>query len=73
MGCASRLPHRTTRRLETIAALRSLSGLQDALPEEDKQEIYYRLGQYTRQLNHIRGERFGYYGQPDRQTGRKLV
>ena len=45
----------------------SLSGLQDALPEEDKQEIYYRLGQYTRQLNHIRGERFGYYGQPDRQ------
>ncbi len=45
----------------------SLSTLQDALPEEDKQEINYRLGQYTRQLNHIKGERFGYYAQPDRQ------
>lgn len=45
----------------------SLSCLQDTLPETDKQEIYYRLGQYTRQLNHIQGERFGYYGQPHRQ------
>lgn len=45
----------------------SLSGLQDTLPEEQKQEIYRQLGQYTRQLNQIRGERFGYYGQPDRQ------
>lgn len=45
----------------------SLSTLQDALPEEEKQEIYYRLGQYTRQLNCIEGERFGYYAQPDRQ------
>lgn len=45
----------------------SLSSLQDALPEEDRQEINYRLGQYTRQLNSIEGERFGYYAQPDRQ------
>lgn len=45
----------------------SLSSLQDALAEEDKQKIYYRLGEYTRQLNCIQGERFGYYGQPKRQ------
>ena len=45
----------------------SLSRLQDTLPEREKQEIYYRLGQYTRQLNHIEGERFGYYAQLDRQ------
>ncbi|MDE5893648.1 MAG: aminoglycoside phosphotransferase family protein [Acetatifactor sp.] len=45
----------------------SLSSLQDALSEEEKQGIYYRLGQYTRQLNGIEGERFGYYAQPDRQ------
>lgn len=45
----------------------SLSSLQDALPEGEKQEIYYRMGQYTRQLNCIEGERFGYYAQPDRQ------
>ena len=45
----------------------SLSTLQDALSEEGKQGIYYRLGQYTRQLNGIEGERFGYYAQPDRQ------
>lgn len=47
----------------------SLSSLQDALPEGHKQEIYYQLGQYTRQLNHIEGERFGYYAQPERQGG----
>ncbi len=45
----------------------SLSSLRDSLPEERKQEIYRQLGQYTRQLNQIQGERFGYYGQPDRQ------
>lgn len=45
----------------------SLCSLQDALPEEEKQEIYYRMGQYTRQLNGIEGERFGYYAQSDRQ------
>lgn len=45
----------------------SLSSMQDALPEGEKQEIYYRLGQYTRQLNQITGEKFGYYAQPDRQ------
>lgn len=45
----------------------SLSTLQDALTEEEKRGIYYRLGQYTRQLNGIEGERFGYYAQPDRQ------
>lgn len=47
----------------------SLSGLQDTLPKEQKQEIYRQLGQYTRQLNRIEGERFGYYAQPDRQGG----
>ena len=46
----------------------SLSSMQDALPEKEKQEIYYRLGQYTRQLNQITGERFGYYAQSDRQS-----
>lgn len=45
----------------------SLSSLQDVLAQEDKQMIYYRLGEYTRQLNHMQGERFGYYGQPKRQ------
>ena len=47
----------------------SLSGLQDALPKEQRQEIYRQLGQYNRQLNGIKGERFGYYAQPDRQGG----
>ncbi len=45
----------------------SLSGLQDILPEQKKREIYRQLGQYTRQLNCIKGQRFGYYAQPDRQ------
>ncbi len=45
----------------------SLSSLQDTLPKEQKEEIYRQLGLYTRRLNQIKGERFGYYGQPDRQ------
>lgn len=45
----------------------SLSSLQGALPPEKEQEIYYHLGQYTRALNNIQGQKFGYYGQPERQ------
>lgn len=47
----------------------SLSSVQDALSPERKEEIYRQLGRYTRQLNRITGEKFGYYGQPDRQGG----
>lgn len=47
----------------------SLSSLLDTLPEDQKQQIYYEIGRYTAQLNRIRGECFGYYGQPDRQGG----
>lgn len=45
----------------------SLSSLLDTLPEDQKQQIYYEIGRYTAQLNQIRGECFGYYGQPNRQ------
>lgn len=46
---------------------KSLSSISDVLPEEQKQRIYYDMGRYTAMLNGITGERFGYYGQPDRQ------
>ena len=45
----------------------SLSSISDTLSEEQKQRIYYDMGRYTAMLNRITGERFGYYGQPDRQ------
>ena len=45
----------------------SLSVLSDVLAEDQKQRIYYDIGRYTAMLNSILGERFGYYGQPDRQ------
>lgn len=45
----------------------SLSGLQDRLPESVRQEIYRALGGYNRELNQVQGEKFGYYGQADRQ------
>ena len=34
---------------------------------EEEAEIHYQIGHYTRLINQICGERFGYYGQPDKQ------
>jgi len=39
----------------------------EKLPEEEKANIFRQAGQYTRELNQITGEKFGYYGQTDCQ------
>lgn len=45
----------------------SLSGLQDRLSDSHRQDIYRALGGYNREMNQLQGEKFGYYGQTDRQ------
>ena len=40
--------------------------IMETMTEEEKANIFRQAGQYTRELNQITGEKFGYYGQPDR-------
>lgn len=46
---------------------RSFSSCMEELSDEVKNQIHYKVGQYTGELNQITGTKFGYYGQPDRQ------
>ena len=46
---------------------RSFSSCMEELSDEVKNHIFYKVGQYTKELNQITGAKFGYYGQPDRQ------
>lgn len=42
------------------------SRMEEMLPEE-KDSVYRALGRYNRELNSLRGESFGYYGQPEKR------
>lgn len=46
---------------------RSFSSCMEELCDEEKKQIFYKVGQYTKELNKLTGAKFGYYGQPDRQ------
>ncbi|WP_243156082.1 phosphotransferase [Clostridium sp. C2-6-12] len=46
---------------------KSFSSTLDTLSEEHKYKINYEMGIYNKKLNFICGERFGYFGQPDKQ------
>ena len=46
---------------------RNFFTVMDNMSEEEKAVIFRQAGQYTKELNQITGEKFGYYGQPDRQ------
>ena len=39
----------------------------EKMPEEEKTTIFRQAGTYTKELNQITGNKFGYYGQPERQ------
>lgn len=45
----------------------SFNVLMDSLEEEVKKQINFKVGEYNAVLNGITGEKFGYYGQEDRQ------
>lgn len=40
---------------------------QEKMTAAEQAEIHYQIGYYTRLMNQICGERFGYYGQPEKQ------
>lgn len=46
---------------------RNFLNIMKTMSEEEKAGVFRQAGQYTRELNQITGEKFGYYGQPDRQ------
>jgi len=46
---------------------RSLNSITEELDEENKKSIDYKLGEFNAKINSITGEKFGYYGQPDKQ------
>lgn len=52
--------------MEALAG-RNFFTIMDTMSEEEKATIFRQAGQYTKELNQITGEKFGYYGQPDRQ------
>ncbi|QYR21384.1 aminoglycoside phosphotransferase family protein [Paenibacillus sp. sptzw28] len=45
----------------------SYHSLLKELSEAEKQSIEYQIGQYNSQINTIVGDRFGYFGQPEKQ------
>jgi len=46
---------------------KSFNSMMDILYESDKDEINYQIGIYNKQLNSIRNQKFGYFGQHDKQ------
>ena len=46
---------------------RSFHSCMDAMSEEQKEQIFRKMGEYTAVINCIKGSKFGYYGQPDKQ------
>lgn len=45
----------------------SLSGRLESISPQEKDHIYSEIGKYTRMLNEITGDKFGYYGQKEKQ------
>jgi fructosamine-3-kinase len=45
----------------------SFSSVMSNLPEDDKKNIQFQLGRYNKELNNITNNKFGYYGQADKQ------
>ncbi len=39
----------------------------ESMTEEQKDKVFFQMGEYTKRLNQIKGSSFGYYGQPNRQ------
>ncbi len=37
------------------------------MPQEEQNQILYKIGQLNYQMNQIKGSRFGYFGQPEKQ------
>jgi len=52
--------------METLEGV-SFSSVMDSMAQEDKEKVYFYTGKYTEMMNKITGNKFGYYGQKNRQ------
>lgn len=46
----------------------SFSRIINNMSKEEKDKIYFEIGQYTKMINNIKNDKFGYYGQKEKQT-----
>lgn len=46
---------------------KSFNSCMETMTQEQKDAVFYQMGVYTKRLNQIKGSKFGYYGQPNRQ------
>lgn len=45
----------------------SFNSCMESMTEEQKYQVFHQMGEYTAMINSIKGSKFGYYGQPDKQ------
>jgi Fructosamine-3-kinase len=46
---------------------KSFSSSMESMTQEQKDKVFYQMGEYTAMINRIKGDKFGYYGQPGKQ------
>lgn len=46
---------------------KSFSSCMETMSQEQKDNVFYLMGRYTGMINSIKGNKFGYYGQPNKQ------
>lgn len=46
----------------------SFSSIMDNMSQEEKDKIYFEMGKYTQIINSIQNNKFGYYGQKEKQN-----
>ncbi len=46
---------------------KSFNSCMESMTQEQREKVFYQMGEYTERLNRIKGSSFGYYGQPNRQ------
>ncbi len=46
---------------------KSFNSCMESLTQDQKDKVFCQMGKYTKELNCIKGSKFGYFGQPNRQ------
>lgn len=46
---------------------KSFNSCMESMTQEQKDKVTYQMGELTERLNRIKGKKFGYYGQPNKQ------
>lgn len=53
----------------TMLKGKSYSSVKESLSETERKAIEFKLGEYNKEINKITNDKFGYYGQMDKQSG----